>query len=388
MLTSKQVQFIGVILIATLCASFNNFKPYFDDSWLAIQSDALPWLPDFEQVLQERMDQEHIPGLAYAIVNHQGVLTAKGFGVRNVETDAPVTPETLFHIGSTHKSMTAMLITTLVDDGLLDWDSPVTTWVPSFSFLDEQSSQKITMRHLLSMRAGIPADAEDLLYADSPAEDVPEIASEIRLIGEPGDGFEYSNLSASLAGYLGVIAAGGNAQSLYDGYAELLETRVLLPIGMDSATLSIHQAQANPNYAFSYTVSLLGKAQLSETYDVEGDALAPSGSLKANVVDMGNYISTQLNHGVAPNGNSVVSAENLAETWVPYLENYAMGWENIWYREMEIISHTGAYDDFASVIGFFPKFDLGFVVLLNSEEAGYDLVEEIPYLIADFLFDQ
>jgi CubicO group peptidase (beta-lactamase class C family) len=387
MLTSKQFRLFGVILIATLCAAFHNLEPYFNDSRFAIQGDELPWLPDFEQLIQENMEQEHIPGLAYAIVNRQGVLAAKGIGVRNIETGAPVTPETLFHIGSTHKSMTAMLIATLVDDGLMDWDTPITTWVPSFSFLDEQASQSITMRHLLSMRAGIPADAEDLLSADSPAEDVLDIASEIRLIGGPGEVFEYSNLSASLAGYLGLIAAGNNHQSLYEGYAELLETKVLIPIGMSSATLSIHQAQADSDYSFSYDISLFGKAQLSETYDVEGDALAPSGSLKANIVDMGAYISTQLNQGLAPNGNRVVSAENLAETWVPYLENYAMGWEQLWYHEIEIISHTGAYDDFASVIGFIPEFDLGFVVLLNSEEAGYDLVEEIPYLIADFLVD-
>lgn len=349
------------------------------------RAEEMPWLPEFEEYIQDTMQQENIPGLAMAIVNSTDIVFAEGYGLRNVEQNLPVTPETLFHIGSTHKSMTAMLVATLVDDGLLDWDIPVTTLVPSFSFSDELASQQVSIRHLLSMRAGIPDYAEDALDFDSPAADVLDAASHTRLFADPGEAFEYSNLSASLAGYLGVLASGGDEQRLFAGYAELLAERILGPIGMDAATLSVSEAQASDNFSYSYSVSRSGKARRTETFDVDGDPLAPAGSLKANVIEIGYYVSTELNYGVAPNGNKVVSAENLAETWLPYLENYAMGWENLTYNSINIITHTGAYDDFASVIGFMPELNLGFVVLVNSEEAGYDLTEAVPYVLADLV---
>jgi len=79
----------------------------------------------------------------------------------------PVTTGTLFHIGSTQKSMTAMMIATLVDDGLLDWDEPVINFAPSFGLSDPQAMQEVTIRHLLSMRGGIPDDAEDDLNEEA-----------------------------------------------------------------------------------------------------------------------------------------------------------------------------------------------------------------------------
>lgn len=384
---SKGSSVVLLIVLSVILVAFSGGQPVIEQQPLTIQTVDLPWLPDFEQYIQKSMQSEHIPGLALAIVDHQGILAAKGFGVRNFETGAPVTVDTLFHIGSTHKSMTAMLIASLVDDGLFEWDTPLATLAPTFSFSDNQATQSVTMRHLLSMQAGIPAAAEDKLDYDAPAEDVLTVASEAWLFARPGEKFEYSNLSASVAGYLGVLAAGYDEQGLYAGYAKLFEEKVLIPIGMTAATLSVHEAMADPNYSYSYSLSLFGKVRLSETYDIEGDPLAPAGSLKANVVEMGNYVSTHLNQGVAPNGNRVVSTENLAETWIPYMENYAMGWDVFTYQGIDIISHTGAYDDYASVIGFIPEMDLGFVILLNSFEAGYDLVEAIPYVLTDLLLE-
>jgi hypothetical protein len=82
----------------------------------------------------------------------------------------------------------------------------------------------------------------------------------------------------------------------------------------------------------------------------------------------------------------VVSEETLVETWRPYLEDYAMGWEVQTYEGVEMIFHTGAYDDFASVIGFLPELDVGFVILLNCEEAGEALIEDAPYVLVKTLF--
>ncbi len=343
------------------------------------------WLAEYARYVQDTMDADHIPGLALAVVRGDEIILAEGYGLRDVAQNMPVTTETLFHIGSTQKSMTAMMVATLVDDGLFDWDDPVVSFAPEFALSDARATQEVTIRHLLSMRGGIPDDAEYDLDEEPTPGDVFEVIGETPLLAMPGERFSYSNLSASAAGYLGVLVSGGEIKDLYEGYARLLQERVLDPIGMETATIYASEAQGNPNYAQSYVLSGNGSPILSESYDFDGDALAPSGSLKANVIEMALYVATQLQRGVAPNGNRVVSEENLSETWRPYLENYGMGWEIQESEGVEVIFHNGAYDDFASVLGFVPEFDVGFVILLNCEAAGDNLVYDAPYVLVELL---
>jgi CubicO group peptidase (beta-lactamase class C family) len=236
------------------------------------------------------------------------------------------------------------------------------------------------------MTGGIPEEAEEELFEGATAADIFEIIGETPLLGEPGEVFNYSNLSSAASGYMAALVSGSSLETLYEDYGQLLRERILDPIGMDTATLSSNEVRQRPDYALSYVLSD-GEAVLSESYDVEGDPLAPSGALKANVVEMAQYVATQLNGGVAPNGNRVISTETLQQTWEPMLENYGMGWEIRDYGGMEIISHTGSYDDFGSVIGFVPELGVGFVILLNCEEAGAELVEDAPYVLVDLLIE-
>ena len=354
--------------------------PFVSD--VSSDSQSLPMA--FEEYLQGKMEEDHIPGMAVALVDKDGIIYAQGFGLRNVERNLPVTQDTLFHIGSTQKSMTAMLIATLVDDGYFEWDTPVIKIMPDFELSAPEATQQVTFRHLLSMRAGISEDAEDEIDPDGSFEDLLDATAESEILDLPGKVFEYSNLSASLAGYLGALAVDEDTEDLHAAYAKLLKERILTPIGMSTATIYLSEAQNSENFAYSYALSSDNEPVLTETYDVEGDILAPSGSLKASATEMGLYIQTQLNRGLAPNGMRVVSEQNLTETWKPYLEDYAMGWESKTHQGITLIVHEGAYDDFMSVIGFMPDENLGFVILINSEETGA-ITEEAPLILAELL---
>jgi len=334
----------------------------------------------FVDWVEEHQEEDNIPGVAIALVSSQGeerVLT-QGFGHRDLENQLPVTPETLFHIGSTHKSMTALLIATLVDEEILDWDTPAIEIDPEFELADADATENVTLQHLLSMRSGIPGQAEDEFDIDnSKAEDIFNYLAEVELLGEPGAVFSYSNLSIALGGYLAVLAVDEEEEDLYQAYGELLQERVLEPIGMNNSTLLASEANRNPHYSRSYIVEA-GELVEAETEDFDGDPLAPSGSLKASIKDMASYISTQLNKGIAPNGSRVVSEENLLQTQIPKWGNYAMGWQTDIYQGIKLISHEGSYDNFLSIIGIIPEYNLGFVVLTNSEEAAFDLFEDTP----------
>ena len=385
---------IWLLIIGALTACVDDHdvggdEPYADDAApepvteTPAASDS--WITDYADYIEAQVDQNAIPGLA--LIQGDEIVLVRGYGLRDIEHNKPVTPDTLFHIGSTHKSMTAMLIATLVDDEIVEWDTPVVEIYPEFALSDPDATQAVTLRHLLSMRSGIPDEAEDDLDMDyATPHDVFAVAAEAELFGMPGEAFSYSNISASLAGYLGVIAADGTQDDLYGGYAQLLQERVLDPIGMATATVYASQAHSNPNMSKSYDVER-GKPVLAEIEDYDGDALAPAGSLKASVTEMAWYVMTQMNEGVAPNGTRVVSEANLAETWEPYLEDYGMGWETKSYAGTEIIAHEGAYDHFVSVIAFVPEYEVGLVILVNSEKAGGALIERAPEQLVAFVVE-
>ncbi len=114
-----------------------------------------------EQRIAAHMGTVGAPGAAVAVISGAGIVYARGFGVTSVEDGAPVTPHTLFCIGSTTKALTATLIMRLVDAGTLDLDEPVTTYLPWFTFHKEPAAGGVTLRRLLSFTAGLPAGGRD-----------------------------------------------------------------------------------------------------------------------------------------------------------------------------------------------------------------------------------
>ena len=375
-----------VLLSACSADESDNFPQGDEYDGNTIDQESLS--SEVTQYIKEVMTEDGLPGAAVAVVHGDEIVFAEGFGLRDVANNLPVTRETLFHIGSMNKSFTAMMIATLVDEGLFDWDTPVVEIYPDFALSSEEATRTVTMRHLLSMESGIPAEAEDGFDVDyASGEDLFEYVKSVPLLDLPGNEFSYSNISVSLAGYLGVIATGDDYSDLYSGYEQLLRERVLIPIGMKTAVVRVSDAENNPNYGKSYRVED-GEAVEAEREDFDGDPLAPSGTLKVNVVEMAYYISTQINRGQAPNGKRVVSESNLVEMWEPGLENYAMGWEVREYEGVTVISHEGSYDNYLGVTGFVPELGMGFVILTNSEEAGERLVKETPTFLIDLMMEE
>ncbi|NJL00651.1 MAG: beta-lactamase family protein [Spirulinaceae cyanobacterium SM2_1_0] len=341
----------------------------------------------FTDWIEQQRQQHDIPGIAVAVVDDSGPILQAGFGERDRAQQLPVTTDTLFHIGSTHKSLTALLVATLVDEGVVDWDTPVITIDPDFELTDPDSTATVTLRHLLSMSSGIPDEAEaDFDLDTATAADVFDYSATIELLAAPGEVFSYSNLATALAGYLTVIAADELTDDLYAGYAELLQRQILTPLGMTRSTILASQAQADDNYAQPYILEA-GDLVPAATEDFDGDALAPAGSLKASIADMARYMQMQVNRGVMANGDRLVSAENLLETWQPTWGDYAMGWEQQTYAGVEFIAHEGAYDNFLSVIAIIPDYDLGLVILTNSEDTASELVADAPQVLIELLLE-
>ncbi len=326
---------------------------------------SLEWRLDclVEQLEQQRQTL-HIPGMAIAIIKDDEVVLAHGFGVTNIETETPVTPETIFAIGSSTKAFTATIVGMLVDEGKMDWDDAVTDYLSYFT-LDiesEDENAEVAIRDLLCHRTGFVRMG--LLWASGeiPREEVLGDAT----AAEPWTGFSekfyYSNVMYMAAG----VAAGEAADTDWD---TLIAERIFEPLGMESSSTSVSQAQMDSRLSLGY----LWDEDL-EAYDYKPmrnlDNIAPAGSINSNVLDMAQWVRLQLGRGEYE-GQRLISEEQLSETWTSQIEivediGYGLGWMLREWEGQPVIEHGGNIDGFSAQVALLPESDLGFVLLTNA----------------------
>src|SRR5258708_5015499 len=112
-------------------------------------------LDDFDAIVTKAIGDSKIPGISVAIVRDREVIYARGLVFREVEKKLPVTTSKIFAIGSVWKSFTSLIYGTLNDEGKVQWDKPVRTYLPTFQLDDPIATDHATPRDLLSHRTGL-----------------------------------------------------------------------------------------------------------------------------------------------------------------------------------------------------------------------------------------
>jgi len=110
---------------------------------------------NFDKLATDAMASWKIPGLAVAVVQNDRVVYMNAFGVKEIGKSDAITPNTLFEIASTSKAFTATSVAMLVDQKKLDWDDPVSKWVPYFHLNDACADELVTVRDILTHRTGV-----------------------------------------------------------------------------------------------------------------------------------------------------------------------------------------------------------------------------------------
>ncbi|MEZ4682648.1 MAG: serine hydrolase [Caldilineaceae bacterium] len=350
---------------------------------------------ELETFINEGLAQFGIPGAAVAIVQNGEVVYSQGFGVTEQGGDTPITPQTQMMIGSTGKSLTTMLMGTLVDEGKMNWDTPVIDMLPEFAVSDPELTQSITLRNLVCACTGVPRRDFELFFNanDLSAEAIVQSLATFEFFTEFGEAFQYSNQLVATGGYAAAAAAGADFGDLFDGYRQSLQNNVLTPIGMANTTLSFEEVRARDNYAMPHSLGLDGAyAPLPLHFEEILTPVAPAGAHWSTLKDMTRYLLTELAVGVAPDGTRVVSEENLRETWQPQVPvnadtDYGLGWLISDYKGLQLINHGGNTLGFTSSFGFLPEVDLGIIVLSNSQGANY-FTESVRARLLELLLDQ
>jgi CubicO group peptidase (beta-lactamase class C family) len=339
----------------------------------------------YRQKIPQIMADSRIPGLSVALVDTNGVLWQQGFGQTDWPNGKAVTPDTAFSIQSMSKTFTALAVMMAVQDGLVDLDEPITTYLPDFtvhSIFEDHPERKMTLRRLLSHTSGLGFDAPVGNNDDWPGAGYD---AHIRSISDTwlkmpvGKDYSYSNMGIDLAAYIVQVVSG-------KPFPEYARAKVFAPLGMTHSTYDVARITADPDRA-------IGHAAGFDRLPVEVPMMG-AGGLYTSAADLGRFLQFMLNHGKV-NGTQVLR-ENLVDEMmtVPfdvhntrYGDPYALGvsWyldtaHQVWYP-----NHGGGGFGFATFMAWYPDLGLGAVVLTNS--SAHDWAARLPLDIAAAVID-
>jgi CubicO group peptidase (beta-lactamase class C family) len=162
---------------------------------------AKPSLDGLDEFVTQAMKDWKVPGLAIAVVQGDKVILLKGYGYRDPEKQLPVTPHTLFAIGSITKSFTVTTLGMEMDEGKVDWDKPVRDFLPTFKMYTPALTEEMVVRDLITHRSGLPR--HDLVWysSDFPREDLLQRLQYLEPSKPLRTNFQYNNLMFMTAGY-------------------------------------------------------------------------------------------------------------------------------------------------------------------------------------------
>jgi CubicO group peptidase (beta-lactamase class C family) len=228
---------------------------------------------DFAPLVRRLMARDHIPGVAVGVVERGHLVFARGFGYRDVDNHLPITPDTLFPLGSCSKAFTATAIALLVDEGRIALDTPVRTYLPDFSLKDPLASATVTTRDLLTHRSGLPR--HDLFWYQAPfSRD--ELYRRLRFLesnGSPGTHWRYNSLMFVVAGRIVERVSG-------ESWERFVRSRILLPLNMRRTLLSPEAMETDSDHASPYAIHQ-GKLQKIPMMKRLA-AIAPAGAVQSS----------------------------------------------------------------------------------------------------------
>jgi CubicO group peptidase (beta-lactamase class C family) len=336
-------------------------------------------LDGFDTFAVQELRDWKCDGFAIAVIQDGKVILSKGYGLRDVKKNLPVTERTLFAIGSSTKSFTVTAMGTLVDQGKLDWDKPVRDYLPDFKMYDPFATERMTPRDLVTHRSGLPR--HDLMWYNSPFSRQ-ELFERLRYL-EPNKDFrttfQYQNLMFMTAGYLAGHVAGST-------WEQLVRKSIFEPLGMKGSNFSVTDSMKSADYSLGYQV--VNDVVVDMPFR-NIDSIGPAGSINSNIEDMTKYVAMHL-----AKGKGVVSATNETQMMIPQMAiaapspdkelgdlAYGMGFFVTTYRGHKFVHHGGNIDGFSALVAFLPDDKLGLVILTNQN--GSALPAVVAYNVWD-----
>lgn len=350
----------------TLAGTFTQSGQTFTFS-MELGLSATAALDGFDEWANAQLKKLRVPGMAVAVVLRGEVVFAAGYGLRDVAEDLPVDADTLFAIGSTTKAFTTFGIELAAAEGLLDWDEPVRTYLPTLRLIDPLAEQQLTLRDMCAHRSGLPR--HDLVWYANP-----ELTRE-GMLGrlahlEPTVGFreawQYNNLMFATAGLALERVSGGS-------WEEWTRARILEPLGMERTRFGLVETLATDNHALPHDRKR-GKFVAIDMRDLT--QIGPAGSIHSSANDMARWVTLLLDGGEFE-GTQLLSPGHFANLVQPVTTfggitpasegptAYALGWMVDSHEGHLRIHHGGGIDGFTTQVELYPGDELGIFTVTN-----------------------
>ena len=312
---------------------------------------------DVDDLVQNEMRRHPIPGLALEIIQRGKPAKIAGYGLASLEWHTPVTPETVFEIGSVTKQFTAAGILLLAQDGKLTVDDKLSRYLKD----TPHSWTNITLRHLLTHTSGLRnytgLNGFELTRHLTQEQFIRRIGSE-PLDFQPGAKWSYCNTGFNLLGYVIENVSGR-------GYWHFMQERVFGPLGMSSTT-NRDPRNIILSRASGYETDRAGH-YVNRDYDLTD--IFSAGAIVSTVGDLAKWNASLDTH-------TLLTAATEQEMWTPVRLNnglshpYGFGWFLEPLQSWQNIGHSGSTSGFSASIQRFPKDGLAVIVLTNSNESG------------------
>jgi len=315
--------------------------------------------------IKKEMDEKQLPAFSIALVDHDQIVWAEGFGYQDPEHKIAATAHTVYRVGSVSKLFTDIAIMQMVEAGKISLDAPVSQYLPDFH-PQNPFVQQITLRKLMSHRSGLLREPPIGNYFDPTG---PTLEATVRsmnstgLVYEPGTHLKYSNAGIAVVGY--------TLQELnHRPFPQYLKQAVLDPMGMMESSF-----EPEPNLvrslAKAYMWSYDGLQFPAPNFEL---GLAPAGCMYSSVTDLAQFLMVLFKGGHGPNGQ-VIKPETLEQMWTPQFaepgqkKGFGLGFQISELDGHRMIGHGGAIYGFATEVVGLPDEKLGVVTITTIDAA-------------------
>lgn len=333
-----------------------------------------------------------VPGLAIVVIKDDKPIFTKAYGMADKEANKKADADTLFYMGSTTKSFTAMVAAMLDKEGKMKLSDPVTKYTSGISF-KYPMPDTITIRHLLTHTSGLNNGImvhRTAYTGEIDKADIERVFAQVTRIDESiFDKYRYTNLGYNIYGLL-------LERNLNLKWQDELHKRIFDPVGLKHSTAYRSRAVAKKySIAAPYIFDdQQGKIIRSPVDKVDNNMQAAGGHYMS-INDLGRWLNLNMNGGKL-GGKQVIPADILETVHTGYTKStrneppfsgdgeYGLGWQIGKFRDDKVIYHHGGYSGYRSHVSYMPDRKIAVGVLVNNDVAGGRVADTVAAYAYDW----
>jgi CubicO group peptidase (beta-lactamase class C family) len=345
---------------------------------LALPSFAQKQKPDnrltgLDSELNKVLEAWNAAGFAVAVVEKDKIIYSKGFGYRDYENKVPVTPNTLFAIGSSSKAFTSGLLGILREEGKLSFDDSPIKHIPELRFYHNEMNNLITIKDIMTHRTGLPRhDLSWYFFTTQSRDSLMQRIQYQEPFAKVREQWYYNNFMFLTQGVITERITGKT-------WEENLQEKFFDPLGMNTSNAVINGLKNGKEASFGYEVKNDSIIKKMDYYDIA--AMGPAGSINSSVNEMSNWVISWINGGkfkgeqILPESyvKEAISPQMIMANSIPdkefpdmHISTYGYGWMVSSYKGHYRVEHGGNINGFSANVAFFPTDSIGIVVLANQ----------------------